>query len=56
MVHPDWRPDGADLVMNNLGPGAGPPSNLYAIRPDGSGLHQLTHSSIDGHLRIETPQ
>jgi hypothetical protein len=24
------------------------PSNLYAIKPDGSGLRQLTHSSIDG--------
>jgi Tol biopolymer transport system component len=56
MVHPDWRPDGAELVMNNLDPSPAAPSNLYAIRPDGSGLHELTHSSIDGHLRIETPR
>jgi Tol biopolymer transport system component len=55
MVHPHWSPDGAELVMNNLGPPAAP-GNLYAIRPDGSGLDQLTHSSIDGHMRIETPR
>lgn len=56
MVHPTWRPDGAELVMNNLDPAPERPSNLYAIGPDGSGLRQLTHSSIDGHMRIETPR
>jgi TolB protein len=56
MVHPDWRPDGTELVMNDLDPAAERPGNLYAIGPDGSGLRQLTHASIDGHMRIETPR
>jgi TolB protein len=56
MVHPDWSPDGAELVMNDLDPTPESPSNLYAIKPDGSGLHRLTSSSIDGHMRIETPR
>ena len=56
MVHPDWSPDGAELLMNNLGSTSEPPSNLYATTPDGSGRTQLTHSSIDGHMRIETPR
>jgi len=55
MVHPDWRPDGTELVMNNLGPDA-EPGNLFTVRPDGSGLHQLTVASKDGHMRIETPR
>ena len=55
MVHPDWRPDGTMLVMNNLGPDA-EPGNLFTVRPDGSGLHQLTVASKDGHMRIETPR
>jgi Tol biopolymer transport system component len=55
MVHPDWRPDGTAIVMNDLGPTA-EPSNLYTIRPDGTGLRQLTHASVDGHLRVETPR
>lgn len=59
MSHPDWRPDGTELVMNsydlgNIGstPNA---SNLYAIKPDGSGLRQVTRSSVDGLMRIGTP-
>ena len=56
MVHPDWRPDGTELVVMNLDPAPQAPSNLYAIKPDGTGLRQLTHSSIDGHMRIETPR
>lgn len=55
MGHPDWRPDGTELVMNNGGPAAGP-GNLYVIKPDGSGLQQLTTVSVDGHVRIETPR
>ena len=55
MVHPTWSPDGAELVMNELR-AAAQPANLYAISPDGTGLHQLTHASTDGHMRIETPR
>jgi Tol biopolymer transport system component len=55
MVNPDWRPDGTELVMNDGGPAARP-GNLYTIRPDGTGLRQLTHSSTDGHMRIDTPR
>ena len=59
MSHPDWSPDGAELIMNSydLGniPSTAKPSNLYAMKPDGSGLRQLTHSSTDGLMRIGTP-
>lgn len=55
MVHPDWRPDGTELVMNDLD-AAAKPANLYTIRPDGTGLQQLTDASVDGHMRIETPR
>jgi Tol biopolymer transport system component len=59
MSDPDWGPDGAELVMNSYDLGTisstAKPSNLYAIRPDGSGLRQLTHSSVDGSMRIGQP-
>jgi Tol biopolymer transport system component len=60
MSHPDWSPDGTELVMNSYDLGniqsTPNPSNLYAIKPDGTGLRQLTHSSTDGHMRIGTPR
>jgi Tol biopolymer transport system component len=60
MAHPDWSPDGAELVMNSYDLGnimsTPHPSNLYAIKPDGSGLRQLTHSSVDGSMRIGHPR
>jgi len=42
---PDWSPDGRTILFrggpgSDLGDEAG---NLYTIRPDGSGLRQLTH-------------
>jgi Tol biopolymer transport system component len=56
MAHPDWRPDGLEIVMNSYDLGnvhtTDQPSNLYAIKPDGTGLRQLTHSSVDGAMRI----
>jgi Tol biopolymer transport system component len=59
MSHPDWSPDGTELVMNSYDVGniksTPEPSNLYSIKPDGSGLRQLTHSSVDGSMRIGTP-
>ncbi len=60
MAHPDWRPDGAELVMNSYdlanGSNLDKPSNLYAIKPDGTGLRQLTHSSTDGSMKIGLPR
>jgi Tol biopolymer transport system component len=60
MAHADWRPDGLLLVMNSYDLGNIPstihPSNLYTMKPDGSGLAQLTHSSIDGSMRIGQPR
>jgi Tol biopolymer transport system component len=60
MSHPDWRPDGTELVMNSydLGNASGldTPSNLYAIKPDGTGLRQLTHASVDGTMKIGQPR
>jgi Tol biopolymer transport system component len=60
MSSPDWRPDGSELVMNSYDLGniqmTDRPSNIYAIRPDGTGLRQLTHSSVDGAMRITTPR
>ena len=59
MSSPDWRPDGSELVMNSYDLGniqtTDQPSNLYAIKPDGTGLRQLTHSSVDGSMRITLP-
>jgi len=42
---PDWSPDGARIVFtsNQDGP-KGVSANLYTIRPDGTGLAQLTHA------------
>ena len=60
MAHPDWTPDCAALVMNSYGlsgvNSTSHPSNLYAIEPDRFGLRQLTHSSIDGLMRIGQPR
>ena len=44
---PDWSPDGQLILFRNskddseLNPG----TNLFTVRPDGTGLHQLTHLS-----------
>jgi Tol biopolymer transport system component len=46
--HPEFSPD-AKLVLfrcppRGNDPSSGGPSNLYWVHPDGTGLHQLTHS------------
>ena len=60
LSHPDWSPDGAELVVSSHDLGniqsTPNPSNLYVIEPDRTGLRQLTHSSVDGHMRIGTPR
>jgi Tol biopolymer transport system component len=52
-TYPDWSPDGTRIVFTTYDLGArdggsfddpAPPSDLYTIRPDGSGLAQLTHN------------
>ena len=59
MSSPDWRPDGSELVMNSYDLGnigaTDQPSNVFAIKLDGTGLRQLTHSSVDGTMRITNP-
>ena len=42
----DWSPDGSRIVLSapEFGAGKQPSSNVFTIRPDGSGLRQLTHS------------
>jgi dipeptidyl aminopeptidase/acylaminoacyl peptidase len=60
MSSPDWRPDGSELVMNSYDLGniqaTDHPSNVYGIKPDGTGLRQLTHRSVDGTMRITDPR
>lgn len=60
MSSPDWRPDGSELVMNSYDLGnirsTDQPSNLYTIKPDGTGMLQLTHGSVDGTMRIARPR
>jgi len=58
MSGPDWSPDGSEIAINSndLGNGSDDrPSNVYLIRPDGTGLRQLTQSSVDGTMRIGCP-
>jgi TolB protein len=39
--HPDWSPDGTHILFGSGG--ELDRGNLYSIRPDGTGLQQLTH-------------
>jgi len=59
MSSPDWRADGEELVMNSYDLGniqaTDQPSNVYAVKLDGTGVRQLTHSSVDGTMRITVP-
>jgi TolB protein len=42
----DWSPDGSRIVFSApvFGQAGQPSSNVFTIRPDGSGLRQLTHA------------
>ncbi len=59
MSAPDWSPDGSQIVMSDYDLGnmhtSTHPSNLYLIKPDGTGLHQFTHSAVDPTMRIAAP-
>jgi Tol biopolymer transport system component len=54
----DWAPDGHRIAFTSEAgptPVPGEPSNLFTIRPDGTGLRQLTHyRSPDIRVRIGT--
>lgn len=43
--HPDWSPDGKRIVFhsNQEGP-ENVSGNIYTVRPNGTGLRQLTHA------------
>lgn len=57
---PDWSPDGTELAMFSYDIGnqhtTPHPSNLYLTKPDGTALRQVTHSSVDGNMRIVAPR
>jgi TolB protein len=42
--HPDWSPDGTRILFNTGGNHVRG-QNLFTVRPDGTGLRQLTHFS-----------
>ena len=44
---PTFSPDGKRLLFRCMPQGEEGPSNLYWIRPDGTGLHQLTFAPAD---------
>ncbi|MEO8572189.1 MAG: hypothetical protein ABI553_10890 [Chloroflexota bacterium] len=54
-----WSPDGSEIALVKNGVGmrhsSDQPSNIYAIKPDGTGLRQITRSSVDGYMRIGAP-
>lgn len=52
---PDWSPDGTSILFRTH-PGDDPSglgANLYTIRPDGTGLRQLTHAGGGGERYLE---
>lgn len=59
MAHPDWSPDGQEIVMNSYDLGniqtTEHGSNIYAVKPDGCAIRQITSSSVDGTMRICAP-
>ncbi len=57
-TYPDWSPDGKTIVFSTHGLGSfqttTKASNLYTIRPDGTGLTQVTHFG-DNDTRATQP-
>lgn len=58
-AHPDWSPTGDLIVFNNYDTGnlhgISEASNLFTIKPDGTGLRQLSTASTGGHMRLGQP-
>jgi TolB protein len=44
----DWSPDGSRIVISSPQTDRPGPSNVYTIRPDGTGLMELTHETKPG--------
>jgi TolB protein len=43
--HPDWSPDGKRILFtSNIDGSSSVSSNKYTVKPDGTGLHALTHA------------
>jgi Tol biopolymer transport system component len=45
-----WFPDGRAIAFRSVPAGDAPGGQIYTIRPDGSGVHQITHFSGDYQL------
>lgn len=45
---PQWSPDGERIAFSR-GTGGGSPSNVFTVRPDGTGLEQLTTETGSGN-------
>lgn len=60
MTEGSWSPDGSEIAIakNDVGMrhSSDHASNVYAIAPDGTGLRQITRSSVDGYMRIFAPE
>jgi Tol biopolymer transport system component len=41
--HPDWSPDGNRILFRSRADETAPGSQVYTVRPDGTGLKRLTH-------------
>ena len=57
--HPDWSPDGKLIAFSTYDTGnmhgITQASNVYTIKPDGTGLRQVTTASTDGTMRLGQP-
>jgi Tol biopolymer transport system component len=60
MTEGSWSPDGSEIAIakNDVGMRhtSDQASNVYAIHADGTGLRQITKSSVDGYMRISAPE
>jgi Tol biopolymer transport system component len=60
MTEGSWSPDGSEIAIakNDVGMrhASDQASNVYAIHADGTGLRQITKSSVDGYMRIFAPE
>ena len=54
-TYPDWHPS-KDLILFFSQPveaGGGEPTNLYVVRPDGSGLHAITSFALGDNRPVQ---